>query len=231
MKKAIIYYTDNNLQYALAKKCRLVLLENSGGIEIVAVSQKPILKPEIFGKNVVVGRIGRSMLNMYLQIMEGLKATDADIVYLAEHDTLYVPEHFDFIPDERSFYYNENHWFLDWCDRSKRKGLYFPPSRSRIALSQLVCYRDLLIDNIRRRIELLKDGKEIVRGIKGACEPGVCDAIAFTGVGFESKYGYKKFETKYPNVDIRNGQNFTGFRRVKESRSTYDLAPWGRFSI
>lgn len=235
MKKVIVYYTDNNLQYALAKKCRSVLLENSGGIEIVAISQKPILKPENFGKNIVVGRIGRSMLNMYTQILTGLKATDADIVYLAEHDVLYTKEHFQFTPEPDCFYYNTNLWFLDWNNKSRRKGLYFPSVNNRPALSQLVCHKTILVNNILKRLEIFDMGFDISRGISGACEPGICDEKAFAYgeriCGFKSDHTHKYFETLSPNVDIRNGQNFTGFRRVKESLSTYDLAPWGRFSI
>ena len=236
MKKAIIYYTDNNLQWVIALKCRKVLLQNAGSIPIVSVSQKPVTHPAGFGKNICVGQIGRSMLNMYSQILEGLKGTDADIVYLVEHDVLYTKEHFDFTPDKNIFYYNSNLWFLDWNPKSHHKGMYFPSNGSRPALSQLVCYRDILIENIEKRIELLKKGYSILRGFQGTCEPGIRDNAAFVKednevVGFENRYTYQFFNTQYSNVDIRNGQNFTGSRRIKESRSTYKLVPWGEFAV
>jgi hypothetical protein len=241
MKKAIIYYTDNNLQWPLALKCRKVLLQNSNGIPIISVSQKPVVHPAGFGKNICMGRLGRSYINIYLQILAGLESTDADIVYLCEHDVLYTKEHFELVPSGGDFfYYNTNHWFLDWSDKSKRKGMYFPPSKSRFALSQLVSNRQPLIDNLKERVEALKSGLDIRRKIAGTFEPGVIDWACFVddkgnvrGLKYVCEYEQTcmTFKTDLPNIDIRNGQNFTGFRRAKESLATYDLAPWGRFSV
>jgi hypothetical protein len=237
MKKAIVYYTDNKLQWALALKCRNVLLHSAGDIPIISVSQKPIIHPAGFGKNICICQVGRSMLNMYSQILEGLKYTDADVIYLSEHDVLYTREHFEYTPEKDTFFYNSNLWFLDWNDRSKRKGMYFPSMRLRPALSQLVCYKAILIKNIEKRVELLKSGCAIRRGISGTCEPGICDKVAFvqecdeTVTGFDELNKQSYFTATQPNVDIRNGQNFTGSRRVKESRSTYALAPWGEFKL
>lgn len=238
MKKAIIYYTDNNLQNSLAKRCRKILLDNSQRIEIIAVSQKPIKYPENFGLNICVGRIGRSHLNLYSQILIGLQNTNADIVYMAEHDVLYTPYHYDFIPEKNDvFYYNTNCWFVNWKDGDSNKGKYTSPWINRKATSQLVCYRELLIDHLKQRIDILKHGWEIRKGQSGACEPGVNDDKAFIrrhddgipiSLRWANDWKYETYFSEYPNIDIRNGQNLTGWRRG--NRTTFDLPYWGKFA-
>lgn len=234
MKKAIIYYTDNNLNNSLAKRCRKTLLDNCGGIPIVAVSQKPIRYPEQFGKQILMGEIGRSHLNLYRQIMEGLKNTDADVVFMAEHDVLYSPEHFTFEPRKTdTFYYNMNTWFLNWKDGDAEKGKYSSPWGIRHATSQLVCYRDILIENMTLRIKILTEGWRMRQGQRGACEPGVNEVNAFIrqhddGIKIDKSlfkhWGVEQFRTEIANVDIRNGQNLTGWRRG--SKNTYELPYW-----
>jgi hypothetical protein len=237
MKKAIVYYTDNNLQYDLAKKCRNILMGNCLGIPIISVSQKPIVYPENFSHNICVGRIGRSHLNLYKQIVVGCKATDADIVFLAEHDVCYSPEHFNFEPPEKDvFYYNLNCWFVNWKVEDKNKGMYSSPWGIRHATSQLVCNRELLIDHISQRIAYLEEGWAIRKGQRGACEPGVQDDKAFIkrhddgislSLTWARKWKSSTFQTEISNIDIRNGQNLTGWRRG--SNNTYNIPYWGKF--
>ena len=50
---------------------------------------------------------------MFKQILTGLEAMTEDIVYFCEHDILYHPDHFKFIPpSNNTFYYNGNYWDL-----------------------------------------------------------------------------------------------------------------------
>ena len=237
MKKSIIYYTDNNLQYRLARRCRQILMDNCGDIPIISVSQKPIYSPEDFSTNICVGKIGRSHLNLYKQIVTGCKATDADIVYLAEHDVCYSPEHFTFEPIEDDiFYYNINCWFVNWKENDKHKGLYSSPWGNRHATSQLVCNREFLIDHLSQRIQRLEEGWTIRKGQSGACEPGVNDDKAFIkkhddgisiNLTWAKKWKSETFETTISNLDIRNGQNLTGWRRG--TKNVYELPYWGKF--
>lgn len=237
MNKAIIYYTDSNLNNSLAKRVRAMLLRNSGGIPIIAVSQKPVRYPDPFGKNICVGKIGRSHLNLYTQILTGLQNTDADIVYMAEHDVLYTPHHYDFVPaDNNTFYYNTNCWFVNWKDGEPSKGLYSSPWVNRKATSQLICNRELLVDHLKQRIEILKAGWTIRKGQSGACEPGANDDAAFVrrhddgvpiSLRWAGKWKSEVFHGEFPNIDIRNGQNLTGARRG--AKKTYDLPYWGKF--
>jgi len=210
--RAIIYYTDNSLEDELAKSVRKNLREASGGIPIVSVTQKPLK----FGdKKVCVGEIGRSHLSMYKQILAGLENTPASIIYLAEHDCLYPPEHFQFIPEDFDKFYYNNHLWVTYL----KKGLFGRAKRK--TLSGLVSYKKPLIDNIRARIKYLESGKEIPRGIRGACEPGVYDKKWFG----ETMGGYETFETKAPILDIDHGDNFT--RKPLGVHSTDRLPYWG----
>ena len=238
VNKAVIYYTDNALLDPLATRCRELLIPAIGDAELISVSQKPL----DFGKNICVGDIGRSHLSLYRQMYAGLEATDAEVVYMAEHDCLYTSEHFKWTPPEDGvFYYNLNAWFVNWKSDHKRKGRYSSPWGIRHATSQLVCNRQLLMDNVRERIERLQEGWKIHRGIRGACEPGVAevqdkawvrmhnDGIVFPAASrWKRKWKSTTFQNVLPNLDVRHNQNLTGWRRGHQH--TMNLAPWGDFA-
>lgn len=220
----ILYYTDNKLDPFLFEKCQEKLTEAADGKTIISVSQKSL----DFGKNICIGDIGRSHLSLFTQILTGAQASNADFIALAEHDCLYSPEHFNWIPPDNSFfYYNLNHWLCQWG--GKVSGVY--SYKKRRVLSNLICNRELLIEHVQRKVDALKAGAEIRRGIAGACEFGVVpDHVAMSktrrmkdlgkGIGLA-----KGFRTEIPNVDIRHGGNFSGGRRAKKQR--YSIPYWG----
>jgi hypothetical protein len=231
--KAVIAYTDNSLPDPFGARCRELLLRAIGDIELICVSQKPLA----FGRNLVIGDIGRSHLSLYRQMLMGLEATDAEVVYLAEHDCIYTPEHFAWEPPWQDvFYYNMTCWFVNWKPETKERGLYSSPWGIRKATSQLVSNRELLAGNIRERISMLEDGWTIRRGMRGACEPGVAEVEGWIrrhddGIGhpraWDRKWTSATFATVLPNLDVRHGGNLTGWRRGKRNR--WELEPWGRF--
>ncbi len=90
----IIYYTSNREEEEFENKIRQKLLEVSGDIPIISVSQKPI----DFGKNICVGDVGASYLNLYRQIEIGCKEAKTSFVISAEADCLYPPDYFNFVP-------------------------------------------------------------------------------------------------------------------------------------
>jgi hypothetical protein len=154
----VIYYTSNYLEkknpYFVANT-KKQLLKAIGDIPLISVSQEPM----DFGKNICLGIIGRSHLNIYRQILEGCKAATTKFVALAEDDILYSPEHFDFRryiknPREDTFYY-------DMCKLSIftwiRPAL-FSFRFKREVVNQLIAPRQLLIDALEerfRRVEVL----------------------------------------------------------------------------
>lgn len=239
----IIYFTDNSLEEKLAQKCREVLKKEAQDIPIVSVSQKSI----DLGKNICVGEIGRSWLSLYKQVLAGAEAAETPHVVMAEHDCMYTHEHLGWTPpNEDVFYYNHNHWLVWWADyKTEINGMYsYWPGR--YALSQLVCSRELLIKSIKERLAFLENGYIMVRGLRGAGEPGVADEKAIMKAQSEAtsgrptqlqrylkgcltEYRSDKFMTVNPNLDIRHGHNFTGPKRGKNR--TYSLPYWGKFEI
>jgi hypothetical protein len=241
--KTILYLTDNTLDPAIADVCQKILVREAKGMPIVSVSQKPI----DFGPNVCVGEIGRSWLSLYKQIIAGLEAVKTEFIGIAEHDCLYTSEHLSWTPtDSGVFYYNTNCWLVQWGgNHPELNGMYsfwhvFPP---RIALSQLVCSKDILLRSTQEVLELLNMGLETPKGKRWFGEPG-CNNDEFHKAFVEAssgrstqlqrylkeyvtKWKNKRFTTKNPNLDIRHSTNFSGPKRGNMRR--YELEPWGKF--
>lgn len=227
----LIYYTDNSLPEYFVSTIQKHLLRVAGDFPIISVSQKPMN----FGTNICVGEIGQSHISLFKQILVGAENAKTDIVFLIEHDCLYAPEHFDFIPKEKNtFYYNLNHWFVQWNKNYKLNGMYSYHRRK--CLSQCVGFRDNMIDCLKEKIFMLESGAPLRKGQTGACEPGVCDnRVAFMAelarikdLGKEGKqWKAERFKTRLSNLDIRHGDNFSGQRRGK--KRCYWLPYWGDF--
>lgn len=235
----VLYLTDNRIDQQIMALCQRHLLAAAGDNPIVSVSQQPI----DLGRNICVGEIGSSWLNLYRQQLAGLEVVDTEFVAIAEHDVIYSVDHFGWQPpDANTFWYNANCWFVQWPGTGPSEeywGMYsYWPGR--VALSQLIAPRDLLMRSIEERLHLIESG---IRAMGKLGEPGafVPEAVrlarkATNGSAdylkkyFEnhiSTFGSDRFKTKTPNLDIRHGTNFSGPRRGKKRR--YELPPWGRF--
>ena len=107
-KKTILYYTSNRENSRFEKKIIAKLVENSGGLPIISVSQKPME----LGKNVCVGNVGHSYLNLYRQQLIGAKKAKTDYLVFAEADYLYPEEYFNFEPSGKNVYLYDNIWIL-----------------------------------------------------------------------------------------------------------------------
>ncbi|MBI2034510.1 MAG: glycosyltransferase family 2 protein [Candidatus Levybacteria bacterium] len=114
--KGIIYYTDNQLDEKIAKPVRDQLLKVSLEKNIPIVSAT--LKKIDFGvKNIHFPSLRRGYPALFKQIMSALEHSSAEIIFFCEHDVLYSPSHFDFVPqDKDTFYYNQNVWLLRTSD-------------------------------------------------------------------------------------------------------------------
>lgn len=82
--KGIVYYTDNRLDPLIAQACQRQLDAAAGGRQIVSVS----LQPLAWAENIVLP-LERGYLTMFRQILAGIEASRADVIFLAEHDVLY----------------------------------------------------------------------------------------------------------------------------------------------
>lgn len=212
MKKQIIYYTDSNLDKNISRVCQNQL--KLSGLPIISVS----LEPLNLGTNICLFTNKPGYKSMVEQIITGLKASDADVVYFCEHDVLYHPSHFMFTPEYKdTFYYNRNNW--RW---------QYPEDRlvtfdELISLSQLCVYREKALEHFNKRWRSMeragytkKDDKNPRYARLWGYEPGVKS---------KRRGGYNKekwgiFWSDHPNIDIRTGKSFTLSKtRLKEFRN------------
>jgi hypothetical protein len=179
----------------------------------------------VFGQNIVMDA-ERGYLTMFRQILAGLEALDTDDAFLAEHDLLYSPSHFDFAPPTQDrYYYNLNVWKVD-ADTG-RAVTYLTKQTSGLCAD-----RHLLIQHYRERIRR-------------------CEAEGFSRrMGFEpGSHGRKEriddvssdvWRSQYPNIDIRHDKNLTAsrwsqadFRDQKHCqgwRESDEIPGWGKVS-
>lgn len=193
--KSILYYTDNRLDPVIMSACQKQLLK--AGLPIVSVS----LKPLSFGQNIVI-EAERGPLTLFRQILAGLEASTADIIYLAEHDVLYDISHFEFSPDKKDvFCYNNNVWRVD---SETGHALFYYSNHT----SQLCAYRELLLEHYRKRVQRVE---ATGYNNKIGYEPGTHNRAERI-----DDYGCNTWMSPVPNIDIRHKHNLTPTRWRKD---------------
>lgn len=229
MKKGIIYYTDNRIPESMAQMVREQM--EIRGLSIISVSLKPIN----FGENIVLN-LSPSVLTMFTQILTGLEASSADIVFLAEHDVFYHPSHFDFFPMEDDVYYfNANNW------RWKFPIDHFITYDHLTSLSGICACRKLLLNHYRRRMAWIakkgyEDGRDPNWARKMGYEPG---KLRRRGGFMDEKT--EEWRSAFPNIDIRHKRTLTppkvtldSFRHLPTNwqEATFDQIPgWNHLSF
>lgn len=238
----IVYYTNHSLTEPLFTRCQELLQEAADRMPIVSVSHTPIK----LGRNIVIGKRKSSWLLLYKQLLKGVEEATTKYVAMAEHDCLYHPEHFSFIPPlDDTFYYNENTLFVQWSDKNHPtlKGMYSRWPSQRLALSSLICNRQLLADTLNQRLDMLDKDRKLVRELVFAGEPGLSalrikSARKWAASGrpvYLKQYiqdqldreTYDTWVSEKPILDIRHDGNFTGPRRGV--RRHWDNPHWGKF--
>lgn len=177
--RAIVYYTDHHIDDALASAVRKNLKKVAGPIPIISVSQRPLN----FGRNINVGPKPRSNRSIYEQILAGATAAGPEsVIYLCEHDVFYSPSHFAHVPDIKGrIEYNQNRYY--WAPGQSK----YLDARGKWPLSQLVAYREYLIQQVARALdESEQPSTELYRGVRT-----------------------HRYESERPNVDVRHGKNFS----------------------
>lgn len=212
-KKEILFYTDNRLNLKIAHTVQKQLKKI--GLPIISVS----LKKMDFGRNIHLP-LERGYLTMAKQILAGLEASKADIIYFCEHDVLYHPSHFDFTPQVKNiYYYNTNVWRVRASDGH---ALYCDNLQQ---LSGLVGYRETLLEHYRERVRRLERVFEY-DGYYGDNGDYMEKNTYVRAMGFEpGTHGRpervddlkaESFQSKYPNIDIRHNNNSTSSRWNKD---------------
>lgn len=157
----VLYYTSNYITDKFAENVREQLMRVIGDTPLISVSHKPMN----FGENICVGDIGRSVYNIYKQVLIGAKAAKTEYVATAEDDVLYSPDHFLYKPEIGTFAYDVNKWSVfTWVD---------PPVmsyRERRTMTSLTVSRQALIDTLEERFARWPDPAKIPLRYWG--EPG-----------------------------------------------------------
>ncbi len=223
MTKGIIYYTDLRPNPKILEACQKQL-SSASGLPIVSVSLKPI----DFGKNLVLEGRERSYPTMLKQIVMGLEALDTDVVFFCEHDVLYHPSHFDFVPPtDYIYYYNINNW--RWVIKQDfaitYDGLH--------SLSGLCCNRKLALKHFTDRLNFVEAkgwdkqrAREPRWGRVMGYEPGTKPRRrgGFTDETFEV------WRSEVPNVDIRHKNTFSA-PKIKLSDFKHQPKNWRQISV
>jgi len=192
--KAIVWYSDNCLPIKFAKRCQRQLLRAAGDIPIFSVTLKPMPN---FGNNICLP-LERGKLAMFRQILAGLKASDADIIFLCEHDVMYSAEHFSFTPPrDDCFYYDQSVWRVREADG-------FAVAYDHDSTSMLCAYRELLVKEYTERVR-----RVAAEGFHGnGYEPGT-RSIARGGY---SDSPSDRWAAAVASLDIRHEGNLTASR-------------------
>jgi ribosomal protein L19 len=210
--KGIIFYTDNALKLKIAYTVQKQLQKISQEKNIPIISAS--LKKMTFGdKNIYFPSLKRGYESMFKQIMAALEHSTADIIFFCEHDVLYHPSHFDFVPsDKNTFYYNQNVWWLRTTDGH---ALHYDVNQ----LSGLCGYREALLTHFTERYELVaKEGYSTKIGF----EP-----MTHNRIQWRNMFKYDTWKSEYPNIDIKHEGNLTGQRWQKsEFRNQKLLINW-----
>jgi glycosyltransferase involved in cell wall biosynthesis len=190
--KGIIFYTDSELDEKIAKPVREQLLKSK--LPITSSS----LKRLSFGvKNVYFPSLKRSRLTMFKEILGALENCPHDIIFFAEHDVLYHPSHFDFVPQEKDvFYFNNNVWKVDL---ETGKAVKVDKCEQ---LSGMCVYKDTALEWVKEKIKQIEEG-----GFDGHYEPQ------------GKRGGWLSVE---PNIDIRHDGTQTPARWSKEQFRNQD---------
>ena len=220
LTKGLLYYTDNRLNPRIAQAVQKQLEQHRNGYDLVSVSLKPI----DFGQNIVIDA-ERGNETMFKQILAGLEASTADVIFFTEHDVLYHPSHFDFVPPrEDTFYYNQNVWRVN----AKTGHALFHYTSS---TSGLCAYRKLLLEHYRKRVQKVA---EVGFSRRLGYEPGTHNRAERV-----DDYESATWMSPQPNIDIRHDKNLTQSRWRKEQfrnqrytrgwQEAEEVPGWGKF--
>lgn len=204
----LVYYTHHKCDPYVLDVCQKQMAKCMNGNEIVSVSLKPIN----FGKNIVLP-LEAGYLTMFKEILAGVEASTADVIFFGEHDVLYHPSHFNFRPPTRDkFYYDENRWMVDY--NTGRALFYHAMSTSLLCAS-----RELLLEHYRTRVARVeKEGFSYRLGFEPGNHPFP------RGVDY---YQREAYFSPFPCIDIRHGKNLTVSRWSKdEFRNKRNLHGW-----
>jgi hypothetical protein len=211
----IIMLTANRVPKKWAAFHQQKLIEAADGSPIITISREPL----DWGQNIIDTQ-EYTISNIYFQLLQGAKAATTEFIAVAEDDTLYPKEHFQFRPPEDSFAYNQNRFGVF---RWSKTPTYF--WKDRISNSTLVAPRKLAIEALEERFAKYPQGTP--SGLTG--ELGRAN--------IEDKLGVKRrkviwFQTEISVVRV---DHELGIDRLSQTHRkgmgilrAYDIPYWGK---
>lgn len=137
---SILYYTANKEPEYFMKRIQDKLRETVGDTRIISVSQKPME----FGDNLCIGEVGMSLYNLYKQVLVAVREATTPYVAIAEDDTIYSKEHFEYRP--QTIAYDLNKWSIfTW------RPTVFSKRRDRRVMSMCTAPREMLLNTLEER--------------------------------------------------------------------------------
>ena len=170
-------------------------------------------------KNIKFPSLKRGYKAMFKQILGALENSRDDIIFFCEHDVLYDPSHFDFVPEDReTFYYNQNVWLLRVTDGH---ALHYDVNQ----VSGICVYRETAIKHYRERFELVeRKEKELTPDEFNSWVRHMgFEPFTHNRVQWNTKFKTGKWMSEYPNIDIKHGANLTGQRWNKDQYRNQNL--------
>lgn len=213
----IIMLTASRVPKKWAAFHKQKLIEAADGSPIITISREPL----DWGQNIVDTQ-EYTISNIYFQLLQGAKAATTEYIAVAEDDTLYPKEHFQFRPPEDSFAYNQNRFGVF---RWSKTPTYF--WKDRMSNSTLIAPRKLAIESLEERFA------KYPQGTPG----GLTGELGRSNI--EDKLGVKRqkaiwFQTEISVVRV---DHELGIDRLSQSHRkgmgilrAYDIPYWGKAS-
>lgn len=143
----IVYLTLNKLPEKWMEYQQDVLKKAIGDAPIISVSRLPM----DLGTNILQTEVP-SASNVYRQMLRAAKMATTEYIGVAEDDTLYCSDHFNYRPPKDVFAYNLSHWSLfTW-------GTPIYGWRNRKGNYSMICNRELLIEALEERFAKYPEG-------------------------------------------------------------------------
>lgn len=189
------------------------LLNEVGDAKFITVSYKPV----DWGNNLI--QTEYSHLNIYKQMLRAGKLATTPYVAIADDDTLYPREHFEYRPPMDKFSYNFNRWhMLAW--KQQRPFYYL---KHRPGNGCIISPRELMIKALERRFRGdYLNKKEILRELSSSNY-------------VKKKYDraeYIAFHTYHPIVSIYHQKSVSPLNQGKRTSpfpiQCFDLPKWGK---
>lgn len=209
----IIMPTPNKVPRRWAEYHRQVLLEAIGDTPIITISKEPL----DWGQNIIQTEYG--IRNLYEQILRSAKMANTPYIAIAEDDTLYPKEHFEFRPPLNKVAYDLNRWVIfTW-------GTPFYFHKPHFCTGGMIAPRELLVFSLEERLN--KYPNEMPPGLLK--EVGRNDwekrnrITQIPSISYYAKYPYLCFNHDF---SVEFGQ--INHNKKAWPVRAYDIPKWGR---